>query len=320
VGLKPSRGRTPCGPYAGEVGFGLVAEFALTRTVRDAATLLDAVCAPPVADKFALPAPARRYADEVTTGPGRLQVALTTTAWSGVPVDAEVAAVTTTVGRTLEWLGHAVTEAAPALDPDAIVEAAVLATVATGAALLLAPVRPDRSRLAAVSRRVLAETESFSALDVARAADAQHRVTRPVGLFLNRHDLLVTPTLGQLPARHGTLDYDNPDHTVRSWLRRLFEYGPFTAPFNISGHPAISLPLGQSRTGLPIGVQLVAGRGREDLLLRVAAQLEQAVPWAGRRPAVVVDGDGRSGAGRVSGRTGPSGAATSPGTSTGRTR
>ncbi|MDG4831336.1 amidase family protein [Solwaraspora sp. WMMD1047] len=290
VGLKPSRGRTPCGPYAGEVGFGLVVEFALTRTVRDAAALLDAVCAPPVGDKFALPAPTRPYAEELCTDPGRLQVALTTTAWSGVPVDAEVAAVTTTVGQTLEWLGHTVSEATPGLDPDAIVEGAVLAAVATGAALLLAPVRPDRSRLAAVSRQVLAETESFTVLDVQRAADAQHRVTRPVGLFLNRYDLLVTPTLGRLPARHGTLDYDNPHHTVRSWLRRLFEYGPFTAPFNISGHPAISLPLGQSRTGLPIGVQLVAGRGREDLLLRVAAQLEQAVPWAGRRPAVVVDG------------------------------
>jgi amidase len=94
----------------------------------------------------------------------------------------------------------------------------------------------------------------------------------------------VTPTLGQLPAPHGTLDYDNQDHTVRSWLRRILEFGPFTAPFNVSGHPAISLPLGQSREGLPIGVQLVAAHGREDLLLGVAAQLEQAVPWNSRRP------------------------------------
>nr|MDT0657380.1 amidase family protein [Micromonospora sp. DSM 115978] len=290
VGLKPSRGRTPCGPYAGEVGFGLIVEFALTRTVRDAAALLDAVCAPPVGDKYAAAPPAGPYAREVSAEPGRLDVALTTTAWSGVPVDAEVAAVTTAVGHALELLGHTVTEASPALDPDAIIEAAMLATVATGAALLTAPGRPDRAKLEAVSRRVLTETEEFTALDVVRGVDAQHRVTRPAGLFLNRYDLLVTPTLGQLPAPHGTLDYDNPDHTVRSWLRKLFAYGPFTAPFNISGHPAISLPLGMSGTGLPIGVQLVAGHGREDLLLRVAAQLERALPWAGRRPAVVVDG------------------------------
>jgi amidase len=120
------------------------------------------------------------------------------------------------------------------------------------------------------------------------AIDAQHRVTRPIGLFFTRHDLLVTPTLGQLPAPHGTLDYDNSDHTVRSWLRRIFEYGPFTAPFNVSGHPAISLPLGQSREGLPIRVQLVTAHGREDLLLRVAAQREQAVPWKDRRPPAFV--------------------------------
>ena len=303
VGLKPSRGRTPCGPLVGEVGFGLVAEFALSRTVRDTAHLLDAVCsppsgAPPAGDKYALPPPARPYAEEVRAGAagvafgvafdgadsGRLRVALTTVAWSGVPVDPQVAEVAVNTGKVLELLGHTVVEASPAVDPDAVVEAAMLAAVATGAAVLRAPRRPDPALLEAVSRRVLAETESFTALDVMAALDAQHRVTRPIGLFLGRYDLLLTPTIGQLPAPHGTLDYDNPDHTVRSWLRRIFEYGPFTSPFNISGNPAISLPLGHSREGLPIGVQLVAATGREDLLLRVAAELEQAVPWRHRHP------------------------------------
>jgi amidase len=296
VGLKPSRGRTPCGPLAGEVGFGLVVEFALTRTVRDTAHLLDAVCsppsgAPPVGDKYALPPPARPYAEEVRAGAaggtdrGRLRVALTTAAWSGVPVDPQVAEVAVNTGKVLELLGHSVVEASPAIDPDAVVEAAMLCVVATGAAVLGAPRRPDPALLEAVSRRVLAETESFTALDVMAAIDAQHRVTRPIGLFLGRYDLLLTPTIGQLPAPHGTLDYDNPDHTARSWLRRIFEYGPFTSPFNISGNPAISLPLGVSREGLPIGVQLVAAVGREDLLLRVAAELERAVPWRARYPA-----------------------------------
>jgi amidase len=290
VGLKPSRGRTPCGPYVGETGFGLIVEFGLARTVRDTALLLDVVAAPTVGDKYTAPPPVRPYSDEVGADPGRLRVAVTTDAWSGTPVDPEVAGVTVTVGKVLEWLGHTVTEASPGVDPDALVEAMMLAAVATGAAMLMAPRRPDRSLLEAVSRQVLAETEAFTALDVMTAIDAQHRVTRPVGQFFARHDLLVTPTLGQLPAPHGTLDYDNPDHTVRSWLRRLLEYGPFTAPFNVSGHPAISLPLGQSREGLPIGVQLVAAYGREDLLLRVAAQLEQAVPWKDRQPPIFVDG------------------------------
>jgi amidase len=284
VGLKPSRGRTPSGPYAGEVGFGLIVEFGLARTVRDAAHLLDAVSAPPVADKYFAPPPARPYAEEVGAEPGRLRVALTTAAWSGVPVDPQVAGVTATAGKVLELLGHEVTEATPALDAEDLVEAAMLGVYGTGGAVLRAPRRPDASLMEAVSRRVMGETEAASALDLLAAVEAQHRVTRPVGLFLSRYDLLVTPTLGQLPAPHGTLDYDDPDHTARSWLRRIFEYGPFTAAFNISGHPAVSLPIGQSREVLPIGVQLVAGYGREDLLLRVAAQLEQAVPWHARVP------------------------------------
>jgi amidase len=289
VGLKPSRGRTPSGPYAGEGGFGLIVEFGLTRTVRDTAVLLDAVSAAPVGDKCAAPPPLRPYAEELRADPGRLRVALTTTAWSGAAVDAQVAAATETAGTVLEWLGHTVTEASPDIDAEALARAATLATLATGGAVLAAPRLPDRSRMEAVSRRVLAETEAATALDVLAAVDAQHRVTRPVGLFFTRHDLLVTPTLARLPAPHGTLDYDNPRHTVRSWLDRMFEYGPFTAAFNVSGHPAISLPLALSREGLPIGVQLVAAYGREDLLLRVAAQLEQAVPWRDRRAPVSVD-------------------------------
>jgi amidase len=114
--------------------------------------------------------------------------------------------------------------------------------------------------------------------------DAQNRVSRSVGAFFTGYDLLVTPTLGQLPAPHGTLQSDNPAHTTRSWLQSLFDYGPFTVVFNISGQPAISLPLAQSASGLPIGVQFVAPYGREDLLFQVAAQLEQAMPWRHRTP------------------------------------
>ncbi|MFD9484083.1 amidase [Streptomyces sp. NPDC059991] len=290
VGLKPSRGRTPSGPLTGEAAFGQLVEFGLTRTVRDAAHLLDAVSAPTVGEKYQLAPVTRPYADEVRTDPGRLRVALTTVPWSGVPVDRQIAEATVAAGQVLEWIGHIVTEASPDVDADEVVEAVMLSAVSTGGAVLRgAPRRPDPSALEGVSRRVLAEAESFTALDVLAAMEAQHLVTRPIGRFFLDHDLLVTPTLAQLPARHGTLDYDDARHSIRSWLRRIFEHGPFTALFNVSGHPAISLPLGQSREGLPIGVQLIAAHGREDLLLRVAAQLEQAVPWAERQPGVYVD-------------------------------
>ncbi|GAA3240805.1 amidase [Actinocorallia longicatena] len=291
VGLKPSRGRTPSGPFAGEVGFGQTVEFALTRTVRDAAHLLDAVSATPIGDKSVAPRPLRPYVRELTAGPERLRVAVTTASWSGTSVDPQVAEVTADAGRVLEWMGHTVTEAAPPFDPGDLVEGLVLGAYAAGAAFLLLPFPIATERWEAVSRSVFAESAAATLLDVARALDAQNRVTRTAAAFLTAHDLLLTPTIGHLPAPLGSFAYDSPS-TIRDWLRRLFDYGPFTAPFNISGHPAISLPLGQSREGLPIGVQLVAAHGREDLLLRTAAHLEQAVPWSGRGPSVLTDRPG----------------------------
>ncbi|MEV0502636.1 amidase family protein, partial [Streptomyces spectabilis] len=289
VGLKPGLGRTPCGPMSGETAFGQLVEFAVTRTVRDTAHLLDAVSAPAVGDKYQAPPPARPYAEAIRTDPGRLRIALTTRPWTGGTVDPQVADAAVTAGQVLEWIGHAVTEAGPDVDGDAVVEAAMLTVVTTGGAVLRGtPRRPDPATLEGVSRRVLSETEDFTLLDVMSATEAQNGVTRSVGRFFQEHDLLLTPTLGRLPAPHGTLKYDHDGHSARSWLRRLFTYGPFTATFNVSGNPAISLPLGQSREGLPIGVQLVAAHGREDLLLQVAAQLEQAVPWQDRTPQVYV--------------------------------
>jgi amidase len=284
VGLKPSRGRTPCGPDAGDPLFGSAYEFGLTRTVRDAAALLDAVEGPAPGDKYTAPPPRDRYADEPGREPGPLRVAVTTRAWSGVAVDPEVAAAAIAAGRVLEGLGHGVAEASPSVDWDAVMQSNVVQLAAVAAPFLMAPRRPDPDRLEAVSRRVLAAAEEMSALDLMAGFDAQNRVSRSVGAFFRDHDLLVTPTLGRLPAPHGTLRYDDPDHTVESWLRSIFDYGPFTAVFNIAGQPAISLPLAMSETGLPIGVQLVAPYGREDLLLRVAAQLEEATPWRDRRP------------------------------------
>lgn len=284
VGLKPSRGRTPCGPDTGEAGFGTSYEFGLTRSVRDTASLLDAVHGPAVGDKYTAPSPDGRFADALGREVGRLRVALTTQAWSGVDVDREVSAAAVQCAHMLQGMGHDVVEASPAVDADDVVLSSVGAMAALAAPWLMAPRPPDPALLEAVSRQILDEARHASALDLLAALDAQNRVTRSVGRFFAEHDLLVTPTLGRLPAPHGTLDYDNPGHTTRSWLQALFDYGPFTAVFNISGQPAISLPLAQSDGGLPIGVQLVAPYGREDLLLAIAAQLEQAMPWQNRIP------------------------------------
>jgi amidase len=207
---------------------------------------------------------------------------------SGAPVDRDVAAAASAVGRALENMGHAVTDASPAVDWEAVVQVLRAGTIAISAPLLLAPRRPDSARMEAVSRALLTVTQETSAHDLIAAFDAQNRVTRTVGAFFTEHDLLITPTLAQPPAPHGALDYDEERHSVDSWLRTLFDYAPFTALLNVSGQPAVSLPLGHPRAGLPIGVQLVAPCGHEDLLIRIAARLEQAVPWSARTPPLSV--------------------------------
>lgn len=286
VGLKPSRGRVLCGPDLGEPILGMACEFAVTRTVRDAAHLLDAVQGPGVGDKYTAPPPRGRYAGEPGGDPGPLRVAVTTEAWSGAAVDGQVARATVRAGRALEHMGHVVTVARPLVDEEAVLRSMVAGAVAIASPLLMAPRRPDPAGLEAVSRELLRVAGEYSALDTLRAFDAQNRVARSVGAFFTACDLLVTPTLGRLPAPHGTLRYDDPGHTVTSWLRSTFDYGPFTAVFNISGQPAISLPLGVGDGGLPIGVQLVAPYGREDLLFQISARLEQALPWGHRIPPV----------------------------------
>jgi amidase len=282
VGLKPSRGRIPPGPDAGEPLFGLTTHSGLTRSVRDAAHYLDATQGPAVGDKYIAPPPLRPYAAELGVDPGRLRVAVTTTAWSGTVIDPEVAAAAERTGRALEELGHIVEEASPAVVWERVLQVLHAGFLATAEPLLTAPRRPPADQLEALTNRMLVEAEAFSALELLAAFDAQNRVTRAVGAFFTEHDLLVTPTLGHLPARHGELNYDDPACTIASWHERILEYGPFTALFNIAGQPAISLPLAHSDCGLPIGVQLVAAYGREDLLFRIASRLEEVMPWKDR--------------------------------------
>ena len=244
VGLKPTRGRTPSEQPD-------TSEFALTRSVRDAQALLGAA----------------------SEAPGVLRVAVTTRAWNGAPVDAEVAAAALAVARRLEALGHIVEEASPNVDWEVLLRATVApVTVFTAAPFLAAPI--DESKLEAGSRRFLREARELRALELIAAFEAQRALTRELDAFLARYDLLVTPTLAQLPAAHGALRYNAPGIRVRDWIESLFAYGPFTKVFNTGGQPAISLPLGASAGGLPIGVQLAAARDRDALLLGVAAALE----------------------------------------------
>ncbi len=293
VGLKPSRGRVPLGPEWGDIMGGLVCELAVTRTVRDTAAMLDAVAGPAPGDPYAAPTPERRYAGEVGADPGRLRIGMQVDAFgSTVAVHPDCVAATEGAGAVLESLGHHVEAThVAALDDAEFVEMFLLVWSSgaaydvdhhwsdrLGRALTADDVEPLTWALADAGRVVSAS----DFLDARRKLQAFSR--RVAQWYEEGFDLLITPTIAQPPPRIGEFDSgaDNPLHG----LFRAAELVPFTPPFNVTGQPAMSLPLAWNDHGLPIGVQLVAPYGREDVLLRVAAQVEEAAPWADRRPPV----------------------------------
>jgi len=291
VGLKPTRGRIPPGPDSDERLLGLGVDFALARTVRDTAALLDAVNGPGIGDKYFAAPPERPYAQEVGAFPGRLRIAMTMQAWSGVPVDKEYVDTVSRVCHQLASMGHDVEEASPQLDWELFVDANLPIWTASMAAnaLGLAQARgidlgPDV--LEAVTLTSVEYGRRLSALDLLRALRLCNTITRGVSAFFRSYDVLVTPTAATPPPVLGSLNQNDPSLDPRGWLNKLFALIPFSPLFNMTGQPAISLPLEQSSEGLPIGVQLVARYGDEATLLRLAAQLEEALPWALRRPSI----------------------------------
>jgi amidase len=268
IGLKPTRGRIPCGPDIGEAAFGLSEHFALTRSLRDTAALLDVLHGPSAGDKYAAPPPRRTYADELGLDPGRLRVALWTDGARPEQTTAAEAAA-----QALHDAGHDVEPLSPPVDGEAVAQMLEAGLAAAVEPFLRAPRRPPANLLEALTNRSLADLEALTALELMDAFAAQNRVSRALGRFFEHVDLVVSPTLAGPPAKLGVLDYDDPRHTRRSWIRALLDYSPFTAVFNVTGQPAISLPLARDASGLPIGVPLAAGYGREDVLLRVASQL-----------------------------------------------
>jgi amidase len=292
VGLKPSRGRTSLGPRWGQLTAILNCELVLARSVRDVAGALDVLAKPFPGDPVIAPAPQRPFGDEVVAEPGRLRVGILTSNPIGTgEVHPDCVAAAEDAGRLLESLGHHVEPSYPDAfeDPETLVPFTTLWTTDTAhylddfANLVGKPVTE-----ADVEPLTWALAESGRAVTGAQFREAV-RVMEELGRrgaqwWIGGFDLLLTPTLGEPPLPLGTFD-PQPDNPLHGYIR-AGEFVPFTAQFNVSGQPAISLPLHWNTLGLPIGSQLVAPYGREDLLLRVAAQLEQARPWADRRPPV----------------------------------
>jgi len=289
VGLKPSQGRITMGPIRDESG--LSVQHCVSRSVRDSAGLLDATRGPGVGDTVIAPTPARPYVDELGADPGRLRIGILDHHPQGGSVDAEVTDATQAVGRLLESLGHDVEAAWPKALEDKTFGSKFGALWSANMGLsrrrfedLLG--RPLEEHELEPLNRVQADfADHFTAVDYGLALSAVAQYRREVqSWWYDGWDLLLTPTVAELPLKLGTIvnDPDNP----MSAMERAGQFVPFTPPFNTSGQPAISLPLEWTPEGLPVGVQLVAAYGREDLLFRIASQLEQANPWARRTPEI----------------------------------
>lgn len=294
VGLKTSQGRISMGPVRDESNLGV--EFCVSRSVRDSAALLDAVHGPGVGDTVIAPAPARPYVAEVGADPGSLRIGLLDHHPFGHPVHDDCAAAARDVAALLESLGHRVEADYPSAMADPEFSSRFAALWSTNMGMAIERIAEQLGREVTLDDVELHDwaqasfAKKFSALDYAKAVSANIAFRRAVQQWWagedgkGAFDLLLTPTLAEPPLPIGQFSND-PDQPMAP-LARAGRYVAFTPQFNSSGQPAINLPLVWNAAGLPIGVQLVAAYGREDLLFRVAAQLEQARPWSGRRPAI----------------------------------
>jgi amidase len=290
VGLKPTRARIPIPPGAWEAVHGLSHDFILARTLRDVATALDVLQGPVPGDKYLIPPPVRSYCEEMSAAPGPLRIRWTADAWSGCPVDPECRSAVEAAATALDAAGHDVAEGTPTINSEVLDRAlltAWAAALAQRAALLEKALGrpPSPETMEAVTLAMVdlgAATSAAALLDSYAGCNA---IARSVGTYFETTDLLLLPVVARLPWRLGELNQDDAAIGAEGWIDKLFDdYCPFTAMFNITGQPAISLPLAWTDTGLPVGVQLVGRFADEATLLRVAGQLEEVFPWAGRLP------------------------------------
>lgn len=282
VGLKPTRGRISGAPMYGEIT-GLATNGPLARTVRDAAAFLDVMAGRAVGDPFWAPTEARAFLAACDDAPGRLKVArFRTPVIAETDVDPECIAAYDAASALLESLGHDVIDIEPPMPRSAVPTFEICWAVLTG----LSTVSLDegsRERLQPLTRWLGERGEAVSGPEFGLALGELRRIAARTLAALAPYDVVLTPTLAQLPLPVGALRNDaDPAADFEAQKR----FTPWTSMWNVTGSTAISLPLHQSASGLPVGVMLAAAPGAEALLLSVAAQVEEAAPWSERHPPV----------------------------------
>jgi amidase len=309
-GLKPTRARTPTGPDHGELWRGGVVEHVVTRSVRDSAAMLDVLAGPDVGAPYYAPPPARPFREEVSTEPGKLRIAFTLQPLLGHSVHDDCRTAVQRTVSLLESLGHDVIEAAPAIDRDEFNRAFL--TVICGE--LAADIEDARVLLGRAATRSDLETPTWALTLLGRHITAQEyssavrylqRTARRLGEFFERVDTLLTPTVAAPPFPIGALQPPASELMAMKALGafkagrimrligaleraagKVFDWIPWPPIANVTGQPAMSIPLHWNSAGLPIGVQFMGRYAEESTLFRLAGQLERAAPWKDRHPPI----------------------------------
>jgi amidase len=309
-GIKPTRARVPLGPDLGEAWQGCAVEHVISRSVRDSAAMLDAISGPDVGALYWPAAPSRPFLSEIGEPPGKLRIAFSSQPLLCGDVHPECVAGLERAAKLCSDLGHEVTEALPQFDGEEFMSAFMTMVLAEVRASMEDAARragrrarygdfePATHLMGLLGKRIGAPRLIQAMQDV-------HRTVRKIGDFFEDYDVFLTPTLARPPVRIGSLRPKGFEATMMRFLARLnsswlastlvnidknsaaiFSFVPYTAPFNATGQPAMSVPIHWNDQGLPIGVQFVGRYGDEAALFRLASQLEQANPWGDQLPDV----------------------------------
>ncbi len=291
VGLKPTRQRVPTGPSFGDWLNGYAIELIVSRSVRDTAVMLDSVQGPDLGPPNIIKEPERPYIDECNAKPNKLRIGWTGKAINDADVHPHVIEGLHKTVSLMETLGHEVVEERFDIDWHFYFEQLIViwtSYVAWGIEGLANKVSqsPSLENLERVTWEIYKHGRSLSAFDLQEALANFNLISRQTGVMFDRFDVLLTPTIAQPPLKLGILDQNAVGVDAREWSRQVFDWIPFTPLFNTTGQPAISLPLYWSPDGLPIGMQFAGKLNDEAMLIRLAAQVEEAAPWKDKKPEV----------------------------------
>lgn len=289
VGLKPTRARNSLAPLAGDLMNGLIVEHVVTRTVRDSAAALDATAGSVPGDPYVAPPPTRPWLEEVTARPERLRIAFYTRAMDGSLVHSDSVEAVQHAAKIAADLGHEVTEDVPEFNlaqlmPDFTVVWTASAAVSVEGVRRITGRKPERDLFESLTWNLYELGKGITAAQYLLAINGLQRFSHGFARFFEKYDLWLTPTLGTPPFKLGAVDLKGP--TANMFDETIVKFAHLNPLYNVTGQPAITLPLYWNKEGLPLGVTFGARLGDEAALFRIAGQMEQAAPWKDRRPPV----------------------------------